>query len=218
ALNRDELVLLEGAQGTLLDLDFGTYPYTTSSSPLAGGGCVGAGLSPTRISRILGVFKAYCSRVGNGPMPTELKDETGDLIRERAHEYGTTTGRPRRCGWFDAVAGRFSTRINGFTGAAITRLDILDVLPQLKICVGYKLDGKTINYFPSNVAILERCQPIYEELPGWQAPTSHIRRYEQLPLQAQQYLARLEELIACPVNLICVGPEREQTIHKMPIL
>ena len=217
ALNREELVLLEGAQGTLLDPDFGTYPYTTSSSPLVGGGCLGAGLGPTRINRILGVFKAYCTRVGSGPMPTELKDETGDLIRERAHEYGATTGRPRRCGWFDAVAARFSTRINGFTGAAITRLDILDTLPRLKICVGYKLDGQTIDYFPSSVAALEKCQPIYEELPGWQAPISHIREYEQLPPQARQYVSRLEELISRPVNLICVGAGREQTIHKAPI-
>jgi adenylosuccinate synthase len=217
ALNRDELVLLEGAQGTLLDPDFGTYPYTTSSSPLAGGGCLGAGVGPTRISRILGVFKAYCTRVGSGPMPTELKDETGNLIREEAHEYGTTTGRPRRCGWFDAIAARFSTRINGFTGIAITRLDILDTFPSLKICIGYELDGHTIDYFPGNVAFLERCQPIYEELPGWQTPTTNIREYDKLPLQAQQYLTRLEELVCCPVNLVCVGPDREQTIHKTPI-
>jgi adenylosuccinate synthase len=217
ALNREELILLEGAQGALLDPDFGTYPYTTSSSPLAGGSCLGAGLGPARISRILGVFKAYCTRVGGGPMPTELKDETGDLIREQAHEYGTTTGRPRRCGWFDAVAARFSTRINGFTGAVITRLDILDNFPCLKICVGYKLDGQTIDYFPSSVADLEKCQPIYEELPGWQAPTTDIREYEQLPVKARQYVTRLEELISCPVNLICVGPEREQTIQKTPI-
>jgi len=218
ALNRDELVLLEGAQGALLDPDFGTYPYTTSSSPLAGGGCLGAGLSPTKINRILGVFKAYCTRVGSGPMPTELKDETGDLIRERAHEYGTTTGRPRRCGWFDAVAARFSTQINGFSGTAITRLDVLDILPQLKICVGYKLDGKSIDYFPANIAALERCQPVYEELPGWLAPTSHIRQYEQLPLEARQYIARLEELTSCPVNLISVGQAREQTIMVSSIL
>jgi len=151
-------------------------------------------------------------------MPTELKDETGDLIRELAHEYGTTTGRPRRCGWFDAVAARFSTRINGFTGTAITRLDVLDTLPRLKICVGYKLDGHTIDYFPGNVAALERCQPIYEELPGWQAPISHIRQYEQLPPQARQYITRLEEVTSCPVNLICVGAEREQTIIVNPIL
>jgi len=218
ALNREEIVLLEGAQGALLDPDFGTYPYTTSSSPLAGGSCLGTGLNPSNINRILGVFKAYCTRVGAGPMPTELKGEDGDLIRERAHEYGTTTGRPRRCGWFDAVAARFSTRINGFTGTAITRLDILDDFEQLKICVGYELDGNTINYFPANVAALERCQPIYEELPGWQTPTTHIRHYDKLPAKARQYIDRLEELIASPVNLICVGPEREETIYKAPIL
>ena len=217
-LSREELVLLEGAQGTLLDPDFGTYPYTTSSSPLAGEGCLGTGIGPTRLSRVIGVFKAYCSRVGTGPMPTELKDETGDLIRERGHEYGTVTGRPRRCGWFDAVAARFSTRINGFTGAVITRLDILDTLPYLKICVGYKLDGQTIDYFSGNIATLEKCQPIYEELPGWQAPISHIREYEQLPVTARQYVTRLEELISCPVNLISVGAGRDQTIMKMPIL
>ena len=218
ALAKDELVILEGAQGTLLDPDFGTYPYTTSSSPLAGGACVGAGLGPTGISRILGVFKAYCTRVGSGPMPTELKDETGDLIRERAGEYGTTTGRPRRCGWFDAVAGRFSTRVNGFTGAVLTRLDILGVLPRLKICVGYKLDGKTIDYFPGNVASLERCQPIYEELPGWHVSISHVRQYRKLPIEARQYVARLEELISCPVSIISVGAKREETIHKAPFL
>ena len=218
ALNRGEPVLLEGAQGTLLDPDFGTYPYATSSSPLAGGSCLGAGLGPTKISQTLGVFKAYCTRVGSGPMPTELTDETGNLIREQGHEYGTTTGRPRRCGWFDAIAAKFSTRINGFTRAAITRLDVLDTLPSLKICAGYKLDEHTIDYFPANVAALDRCQPIYEELPGWQVPISDIRQYDQLPIQARQYLARLEELISCPISLISVGMRREQTIFKMPIL
>ena len=152
------MVLLEGAQGTLLDPDFGTYPYTTSSSPLAGGGCVGAGVGTTEIKRVLGVFKAYCTRVGAGPMPTELNDETGDLIRERAHEYGTTTGRPRRCGWFDAIAARFSCRVSGFTGLVVTRLDILDTLPSLKVCVGYNLDGNITDYFPANIAALKtRC-------------------------------------------------------------
>lgn len=218
ALSRDEMVLLEGAQGTLLDPDFGTYPYTTSSSPLAGGSSLGIGVGPRRISAILGVFKAYCTRVGGGPMPTELKDATGDLIRKVAHEYGTTTGRARRCGWFDAVAARFSNRINSFTGAAITRLDILDTFPGLKICVGYKLDGKTIDYFPSSITALARCQPIYEELPGWQTPTTHIREYKKLPAKARQYLDRLAELAACPINLVCVGPEREQTIEVKPIL
>ena len=217
ALDKREWVLLEGAQGSLLDPDFGTYPYTTSSSPLAGGSCLGTGLSPNRLNHILGVFKAYCTRVGSGPMPTELEDETGDLIRERAHEYGTTTGRPRRCGWFDAVAARLTSRINGFTGAALTRLDILDTLPRLKICVGYKLDGQTINYFPASITTLERCQPVYEELAGWQTPTIHISQYDKLPPEAQQYIARLEELVGCPINLICVGPRREQTITKTPI-
>jgi len=218
ALNRGELVLLEGAQGALLDPDFGTYPYATSSSPLAGGGCLGAGLGPTKIDHTLAVFKAYCTRVGGGPMPTELKDEIGNSIREWAHEYGTTTGRPRRCGWFDAVAAKFSTRINSFTRAAITRLDVLDTLPHLKICVGYKLDGKSIDYFPASAAALDRCQPIYEELPGWQVPISNIKQYDQLPLQARQYIARLEEFISCPISLISVGMSREQTIWKMPIL
>jgi len=217
ALGRGEMVILEGAQGALLDPDFGTYPYTTSSSPLAGGACLGAGLGPTRLDRVLGVYKAYCSRVGSGPMPTELKDETGDLIRERAHEYGTTTGRPRRCGWFDAVAARFSSRINGLTGAVVTRLDILDILPSLKVCVGYELDGKTIDHFPASVTALARCKPVYEELSGWQTPTTEIRRYDQLPLEARQYITRLEELMSCPVNLICVGPERAQAIEKAPI-
>ena len=218
ALNRDELVLLEGAQGTLLDPDFGTYPYVTSSSPVAGGSSVGAGIGPTKIDAVLGIFKAYITRVGTGPMPTELKDATGDLIRERGHEYGTVSGRPRNCGWFDAILARFSARVNGLTGMAITNLDILDTFPLLKICVAYELDGKTIDNFPSTIAALERCQPIYEELPGWQAPISHMREYEQLPVEARQYVARLEELISCPVNLICVGPGREETILKKPIL
>jgi adenylosuccinate synthase len=218
AINRREMVLLEGAQGALLDPDFGTYPYTTSSSPLAGGGCLGAGLGPTKINQTLGIFKAYCTRVGSGPMPTELKNEIGNLIRERGHEYGTTTGRPRRCGWFDAVAAKFSTRINGFTRAAITRLDVLDTLSSMKICVGYKLDGQTIDYFPASAAALDRCQPVYEELPGWQVPISDIRDFEQLPPQARQYATRLEELISCPISLISVGMRREQTILKMPIL
>jgi len=218
ALDRDEMILLEGAQGALLDPDFGTYPYTTSSSPLAGGGCIGTGLGPTRLNHVLGVFKAYCTRVGSGPIPTELNDEIGDAIREQAHEYGTTTGRPRRCGWFDGVAARFSSHINGFTTAAITRLDVLDALPKLKVCVGYKLDGQTIDYFPARAATLERCQPIYEELPGWQAPITDIRQFDQLPLKAQQYVDRLQELISCPVSLISVGQERKQTIIKMPIL
>ncbi len=217
AIKRGEMVLLEGAQGTLLDPDFGTYPYATSSSPLSGGSCLGAGLGPARIDQTLGVFKAYCTRVGGGPMPTELADETGNLIREQAHEYGTTTGRPRRCGWFDAIAARFSTRINAFTQVAVTRLDVLDIMSSLKICVGYELDGKPIDYFPASAAALDRCQPIYEELPGWQVPTSEARQYDQLPALARRYTDRLEELIGCPVSLISVGMRREQSIFKMPL-
>ncbi len=218
ALERGEIVLLEGAQGTLLDPDFGTYPCTTSSSPMAGGGCLGTGLGPNRIDRVLGVFKAYCTRVGSGPMPTELKNETGDLIREQAHEYGTTTGRPRRCGWFDGVVARYSSRINGLTNLAITRLDVLDILPRLQICTGYQLDGKAIGNFPAAITTLARCQPIYEELPGWLSPTSDIRDYDKLPPQAKQYISRIEEITACSVSIISVGARREQTIHKTPIL
>jgi adenylosuccinate synthase len=150
-------------------------------------------------------------------MPTELKDETGNLIREEAHEYGTTTGRPRRCGWFDAVVANFSSQVNGVTNIALTRLDVLGALPQLKICVGYKLDSQVIDYFPGSISTLERCQPIYEELPGWQSPISHIRDYEQLPPEAKRYIARIEEITACPVSIISVGAEREQTIHKAPV-
>jgi len=217
ALGRGELVILEGAQGALLDPDFGTYPYTTSSSPLAGGACLGAGLGPTRLDRVLGVYKAYCTRVGGGPMPTELNDQTGELIRERAGEYGTTTGRARRCGWFDAVAARFSSRINGLTGAVVTRLDILDILPSLKICVGYELEGKTIDYFPASITALARCRPIYEEMPGWLTSTTGVRDFNKLPGEARGYVNRLEELIGCPVSLICVGPERGAVIEKTPI-
>jgi adenylosuccinate synthase len=217
AVGRGDMVILEGAQGALLDPDFGTYPYTTSSSPLAAGACLGAGLGPTRLDRALGVYKAYCTRVGGGPMPTELFDETGELIRERAHEYGTTTGRARRCGWFDAVAARFSCRINGFTGAVVTRLDILDILPSLKICVGYELDGKVIDYFPASISALARCKPVYEELPGWQAPTTGVRDFDKLPAEARRYITRIEELIGCPVSLVCVGPERGEVIEKAPI-
>lgn len=217
AINDGKQVMLEGAQGTLLDPDFGTYPYATSSSPLAGGSCLGAGLGPTRLDQVLGVFKAYCTRVGGGPMPTELKDETGEAIREEGHEYGTTTGRPRRCGWFDAIASRFSTRVNGYTQAIITRLDVLDKLPSLKICAGYELNGKKIDFFPASATMLEKCRPVYEELPGWQTPINDIRDFAQLPPQARQYLSRLEELIACSIGIISVGMRREQTIFKRPV-
>jgi len=218
ALERGESVLLEGAQGTLLDIDFGTYPYVTSSSPIAGGAFTGLGLSPIKFECILGVFKAYITRVGGGPMPTELRDQTGESIREIAHEYGATTGRPRRCGWFDGVVARFSVSINGFSGVALTRLDVLDTFASIKICTGYKVNGDFIDQFPSSAAVLEKCQPVYEELPGWQSPTSHLRRFKDLPKPAQSYIRRLEELITCPVDIVSVGPKREQTIMVRPIL
>jgi adenylosuccinate synthase len=218
ALEKGERVLLEGAQGTMLDIDFGTYPYVTSTSTGVSGACSGLGLSPMQIDHITAVFKAYTTRVGGGPMPTELRDETGDLIRERAHEYGTTTGRPRRCGWFDAVIVRFSTRINGFSGAALTRLDVLDIMPSLKICTGYKLNGKTLTSPPSNCNLLARCEPIYEEFRGWQTDISGMRRFEDLPPEARSYVKRLEELIGCPIDIISVGPRREQTIMVRSVI
>ncbi|HJX12120.1 MAG TPA: adenylosuccinate synthase [Dehalococcoidales bacterium] len=217
AIQRHEPVLLEGAQGVLLDPDFGTYPYTTSSSPLAANACLGAGLGPGQLTHVLGIFKSFQTRVGTGPMPTELKDATGEAIRQRGQEFGTVTGRPRRCGWFDAVAARFSHRVNSYTSVAITRLDVLDALPRLKICVGYKLDKRTIDYFPAGIPALEKCRPVYEELPGWQQNTDGARRFEELPGPAQRYVARLEELIGCPASLISVGRSREQTIVRKSV-
>jgi len=218
AMAREELILLEGAQGTLLDPDFGTYPYVTSSSPLAGGGSIGAGIGPMAFGRVVGVFKVYITRVGSGPMPTELQDKVGELIREKAHEYGATTGRPRRCGWFDAVAGRFSVQVNGFSDIVLTHLDIYDKFPSIKICTAYKFGNKILDFFPSSTAILEKCQPIYEELPGWQVSTSEIRDFEQLPLEAHRYIGRLEKLLSCPVSCIATGPRRNQLIEVRPIL
>ena len=211
-ISQKRKIILEGAQGTMLDPDFGTYPYVTSSSPLAAGSSAGSGISPKQIDQFIGVFKAYTTRVGGGPMPTELKDKTGEFIRDRAHEYGATTGRPRRCGWFDAVAGRFSTHINGFSSIALTRLDVLDALDSVKICTGYQADGDILKNFPSDVAILDKCQPIYEELPGWRKETSAIRHIKHLPTQARRYISRLEELLSCPMSIISVGASRDQTI------
>jgi adenylosuccinate synthase len=211
-ISQKQTIILEGAQGTMLDPDFGTYPYVTSSSPMAAGSSIGSGISVNQIDQIIGVFKAYTTRVGGGPMPTELKDKTGEFIRERAHEYGATTGRPRRCGWFDAVAGSFSAQINGFTSIALTRLDVLDAFESIKICTGYKLNGEILRNFPSDLAILGKCQPVYEELPGWQTPISDTRHHKQLPPQARGYIARLEELLSCPVSVISVGASRDQAI------
>lgn len=215
-LSQGGLVLLEGAQGALLDPDFGTYPYVTSSSPLAGGISSGTGISPREIEHVLGVFKAYVTRVGSGPMPTELKDSTGDLIRKKGNEYGTTTGRPRRCGWFDAVAGRFSVEINGFDDIALTHISVFDKFPSLKICTAYRFKGENIQSFPGDSSMLEQCQPVYEELPGWQSSTGDIREFACLPPQARNYVARLEELLSCPISLVSTGPRREQMIEARP--
>jgi adenylosuccinate synthase len=217
ALEQGDLVLLEGAQGTLLDLDYGTYPYVTSSSTGAGGACLGVGIGPTQITHTLGVFKAYVTRVGSGPMPTELTGEVGQLLRERAREYGATTGRPRRCGWFDAVLARFSARVNDLTSIAITRLDILDAFDRIKVCVAYQTDGVVSEEFPTSAARLAAARPVYEELPGWLTDTSGVRRFEDLPPNAQRYVRRLEELIGRPVSLVSVGPERNQVIPLRPI-
>jgi adenylosuccinate synthase len=217
AIERNEPILLEGAQGFLLDPDYGTYPFTTSSSPTSSGACQGSGIAPNKLTHILGVFKAFQTRVGAGPMPTELKDATGDAIRERGHEYGTTTGRARRCGWFDAIAGRLSARINGFDSIAVIKLDILDGMPKLKICTAYKIDGKQINDFPSSIAALEKCEPVLEEIDGWDKPIGDIRKFKDLPKNAQKYIKRLEELTGCPVSLISIGKHREQTIVRQSI-
>lgn len=218
ALDRGRTVIFEGAQGTLLDLQFGTYPFVTSSDTTAAGVYSGAGLRPRALDSILAVFKAYTTRVGTGPMPTELRDQTGELIRRRAHEFGTTTGRPRRCGWFDAVAGRYCVQLNGVTAGALTRLDVLDDFETIKVCIRYRCQGKLLDGFPGTEAVLGRCEPVYEELPGWRQPTPHLRRFEDLPDAAKAYVRRLEELVGCPMNLISVGPRREETICVRPIV
>ena len=217
AIEKNDLVIMEGAQGTLLDIDLGTYPYVTSSAPVGAGAALGAGISPTKIDSIIGVYKAYTTRVGDGPMPTELTDEIGSLIRERADEYGASTGRPRRCGWFDAVIARYSNVVNGFTSVALTRLDVLDGFDTLKVCTGYKLNGAVLAHPPSSAAHFSDCEPVYEELPGWRASTREARKFEELPAEAKLYVKRLEELIGCPVDLISVGPHREESIFLRPL-
>jgi adenylosuccinate synthase len=213
AIDQGDTILLEGAQGALLDTDFGSYPFVTSSSPLAGGATVGSGIGPTQIDRVLGVFKAYATRVGGGPMPTELKGEMGDFIREKAGEYGATTGRPRRCGWFDGVAGRFSVRINGMTDVALTHLDIFDGFKSVKICTGYMVDGRLISEFPTRADVLERCEPVYQELPGWNECTEDIGEYAQLPLNARTYVSTIAQVLGCRVSLVSMGPKREQILE-----
>jgi adenylosuccinate synthase len=213
AVARGRQIVLEGAHATLLDLDHGTYPYVTSSNCTVAGLLQGSGIGPRRLTRAIGVYKAYCSRVGEGPFPTELFDEIGERIREIGHEYGTTTGRPRRCGWFDAVAGRHSARVNAFDGIALTRLDLLTGFSELKVCVGYEVEGQQLDYFPSQVDTLERCHPIYERFPGWTEPLMGARRWSDLPLNAQAYVRRLEVLLEAPVQLIGVGEAREEIVQ-----
>ena len=216
-LAQNKKVLLEGAQGTLLDIDHGSYPYVTSSSPSIGGACTGLGLNPQAIKGVLGVFKAYSTRVGSGPMPSEINDEEAEEIREKAQEFGVTTGRARRIGWFDSIAARYSQLVNGFTGLVLTRLDILDEFDSVKVCVGYEVDGKRVDRFPANTGLLARCEPIYEELPGWDQPTASATELSQLPENALAYVKRIEELVGCRVQIISTGPRREETIQVEPV-
>jgi adenylosuccinate synthase len=214
ALERGEHVLLEGAQATFLDLDHGTYPYVTSSNPVAGGACTGAGVGPLYIERVVGVAKAYITRVGAGPFPTELTDDVGDVLVERGHEFGTNTGRRRRPGWFDAVMLRHAVRINSMSELAITKLDVLDVFDTLKVCVAYDLDGMRLDSYPDNQSILHKVRPIYEELPGWLTDLSAVTELHEVPAAAKDYIAFLEEQVGVPIHLVGVGPGRDQFFHR----
>ena len=205
-------VMFEGAQGTLLDIDHGTYPFVTSSNTTAGGAATGSGMGLLKFDYVLGITKAYTTRVGSGPFPTELHDEMGGYLAERGHEFGSTTGRPRRCGWFDAVALRRANQLNSVSGLCITKLDVLDGLDTIQICVGYEVDGRTLAAPPVGAEAFADCQPVYEELPGWSESTVGIRRYDDLPPQARRYLKRIEELVDTPVDIVSTGPDREETI------
>ncbi len=205
-------ILFEGAQGTLLDLDHGTYPYVTSSNPVSGGACIGAGVGPTLIDRVIGVAKAYTTRVGEGPFPTELKGQINDQLCQRGGEFGTTTGRRRRCGWFDGVIGRYAVEVNGLDCLAITKLDVLDELEEIEVCVAYELDGKRIKHFPSSSEDFERCKPILKTLKGWQSSTADCRRLEDLPSTAMEYLRFLAEIMEVPIAIVSLGASRDQTI------
>ena len=209
-------VLFEGAQGVMLDVDYGTYPFVTSSNPVGGGACTGSGYGPKMIDEIIGVAKAYVTRVGEGPFVTELTDKTGDTIREVGHEFGVTTGRPRRCGWFDAVTMRYACLVGGLTSVALTKIDVFDSFDEIKVCTAYKdkRDGKIYNSYPTNVYIHKYLEPIYETHKGWGQDITGIRKYEDLPLNARKYLERLEELLDTPISIVSVGPDREQTIFK----
>jgi len=213
ALDAGEHVLLEGAQATFLDLDHGTYPFVTSSNPVAGGACTGAGVGPRYIDRVIGIAKAYVTRVGAGPFPTELHDEVGDLLVDRGHEYGTNTGRRRRPGWFDAVMLRQAVRLNSLSEVALTKLDVLDTLDTLKVCVAYEADGERYEHLPYHQSVLHACTPVYEELPGWNTDLTGITERHDLPREAQDYVAFLEAQIGVPISLVGVGPGRDQFLH-----
>jgi adenylosuccinate synthase len=212
-ISENKNLLFEGAQGTLLDIDHGTYPYVTSSNPIAGGACIGLGVGPTKISKVLGVVKAYTTRVGSGPFPTEIKGPLGDRLRERGGEYGATTGRPRRCGWLDMVILRHSARINGLTGITITKLDILDGIDVIKICTSYMYKGKPYEEFPKEINIFEECKPIYEEVEGWKASTKGIRDFNKLPEAAKAYIKKIENMLGVEVQLISTGQRRDELIQ-----
>jgi len=214
ALDADQWVFFEGAQGTLLDLDHGTYPFVTSSSPISGGACTGAGVGPKRIDRVLGIAKAYITRVGSGPFPTELSDETGVLLQTVGGEFGTTTGRQRRCGWYDAVIVRYAVQVNGLTDLVITKLDVLSAVDTIKVCVAYEYEGTRYNNLPCHQTAFHHAKPIYEELPGWGVDITACRTFEELPKEARDYIEFIEDLAEVPVSLIAVGPSREQTIFR----
>ena len=213
-LEAGDSLLFEGAQGTLLDLDHGTYPFVTSSNSSAGGACTGSGIGPARVTGVLGVFKAYCSRVGSGPFPTEQKGEAGNRIRERGKEYGTVTGRPRRCGWFDAVLGRYAVRVNSLDCAALTLLDVLDEFEHVPLAVAYEHQGERVGTLPADLETFGRCEPVYEVFPGWREPISRTRQFEDLPGACRAYIDRLEKLLGCEIGLVSVGPERQQTLRR----
>ena len=212
ALRSNKRILAEGAQGALLDMDHGTYPFVTSSNPTSGGACTGLGIPPTMVDSVLGVVKAYSTRVGNGPFPTELTDETGEKLRAVGHEFGATTGRPRRCGWFDVVAMKYSAMINGIKPIAITKLDVLDTFDTIKVCVGYQSKGKILNSFPTAPETLEKVTPVYETLPGWKTPLSEISSYASLPPNARKYIEALARFTGTEIKMVSVGARRDQTI------
>jgi len=214
AMRAGKRIMFEGAQGTLLDIDHGTYPYVTSSNASIGGVCTGLGIPARAIGKVLGVVKAYATRVGEGPFPTELFGEMGNRLRESGSEYGAVTGRPRRCGWYDAVAARYSVRINGLDGLALTKLDVLDGVDRIDICTAYRCNGRTISEFPSDPRLLGHCTPVYETMPGWTQPTRGVRRFEDLPAAAQRYIAKLEEVSGVRAAIVSTGSERDDTIVR----